>query len=474
MQETTNLKKNSSIQACTEQVQKFVAVSYPCAKAYVHSFGCQLNVSDGEKIKGLLQSMGFAMTDTYEDADLVLFNTCAVRESAEDRVYGMLGTIKKYKETHPRTVLVLSGCMGSEPKTLEKVRAHYPFIDILMGTASIGELPRLLATYYETHRFVYDMDSAAMPSEQMEQVRTSAFKASVPIMYGCNNFCTYCIVPYVRGRERSRQPEVILSEIRQLIADGYKEIMLLGQNVNSYGKDLEQPISFAELLRQVNDLPGEFVIRFMSSHPKDASKELMDTILSCEKVGKHLHLPVQCGSDSILEAMNRRYTVAQYLEIVQYLRERDPDFSLTSDLIVGFPNETEEDFQGTLQLIQTVQYDNLYTFIYSKRSGTKAAAMTDRTTDAEKHDRMNRLLEMQREIATVRYRRFIGRTMHVLVEGESKRGNGWLFGKSNEFIIVEFMGDRSLIGTFVDVQITESKNWAVCGVLQDRKESVQK
>lgn len=476
MQETTNLQKTMSIQACTERVQKIVAVSYLCAKAYVHSFGCQLNVSDGEKIKGLLQSMGFSLTETHEDADVIVFNTCAVRESAEDRVYGMLGVMKKYKETHPRTILILSGCMGSEPKTLEKVRAHYSFIDILMGTASIGELPRLLATYYDTKKFVYDMDSTAMPSEQMQQVRNSGFKASVPIMYGCNNFCTYCIVPYVRGRERSRQPEVILREVQHLIQDGYKEIMLLGQNVNSYGKDLEQPISFAELLRKINAMEGEFVIRFMSSHPKDATPELLDTILSCEKVGQHLHLPVQCGSDAILSAMNRHYTVEQYLNIVDYLRERRPDFSLTSDLIVGFPNESEADFQGTLDLIQRVQYDNLYTFIYSKRSGTKAANMPDATSDAEKRQRMERLLTLQREIATKNYKRFLGRTMRVLVEGDSKRGDGWLFGKSNEAIIVEFMGNRSLIGTFVSVQITESKNWAVSGRLLDdeRKEAVQK
>ena len=315
-----------------------------------------------------------------------------------------------------------------------------------------------------------------MPSEQMQQVRNSGFKASVPIMYGCNNFCTYCIVPYVRGRERSRQPEVILREVQHLIQDGYKEIMLLGQNVNSYGKDLEQPISFAELLRKINAMEGEFVIRFMSSHPKDATPELLDTILSCEKVGQHLHLPVQCGSDAILSAMNRRYTVEQYLNIVDYLRERRPDFSLTSDLIVGFPNESEADFQGTLDLIQRVQYDNLYTFIYSKRSGTKAANMPDATSDAEKRQRMERLLTLQREIATKNYRRFLGRTMRVLVEGDSKRGDGWLFGKSNEAIIVEFMGNRSLIGTFVSVQITESKNWAVSGRLLDdeRKEAVQK
>ena len=463
MQETTNLQKTMSIQACTERVQKIVAVSYPCAKAYVHSFGCQLNVSDGEKIKGLLQSMGFSLTETHEDADVIVFNTCAVRESAEDRVYGMLGVMKKYKETHPRTILILSGCMGSEPKTLEKVRAHYSFIDILMGTASIGELPRLLATYYDTKKFVYDMDSTAMPSEQMQQVRNSGFKASVPIMYGCNNFCTYCIVPYVRGRERSRQPEVILREVQHLIQDGYKEIMLLGQNVNSYGKDLEQPISFAELLRKINAMEGEFVIRFMSSHPKDATPELLDTILSCEKVGQHLHLPVQCGSDAILSAMNRRYTVEQYLNIVDYLRERRPDFSLTSDLIVGFPNESEADFQGTLDLIQRVQYDNLYTFIYSKRSGTPAAAMEDQVPEDVVKERFAKLLKVVQTISAERTNEKLGMTEPVLIEQVNEQDESLVTGRLSNNAVVHLPGDASMIGSIVPVLLKESKGFYYMG-----------
>ena len=299
--------------------------------------------------------------------------------------------------------------------------------------------------------------------------REHPFKASVPIMFGCNNFCTYCIVPYVRGRERSRDPEQILREVRQLVADGYKEIMLLGQNVNSYGKDLEQPLTFAQLLQKINDIPGEFVIRFMSSHPKDATPELLDTILQCSKVGHHLHLPVQSGSNDVLRRMNRKYTVEKYMESVNYLRRRDPDFSLTTDLIVGFPDETEEDFQGTLDLVQRVQYDNIYTFIYSKRRGTKAAEMEDHTTDAEKSDRMERLLSLQREIASEHNKRFIGRTLRVLVDGESKRP-GRLVGKDNAFIIVEFPGDPSLIGTFQNVRITEARNWAVLGELAEEEQ----
>ena len=445
--------------------------------AHVHSFGCQQNVSDGEKIKGMLAMMGYGFSDSADGADLVLFNTCAVRENAEDRVFGNLGALKHNKKLKPDMLIGVCGCMVQQEHITERIKKSFPYVDMVFGTHVLHTLPQLIYEALTTHKrqiSIPQMDGVI--AEGIPLRRESKLKASIPIMYGCNNFCTYCIVPYVRGRERSRQPEVILREVQHLIQDGYKEIMLLGQNVNSYGKDLEQPISFAELLRKINAMEGEFVIRFMSSHPKDATPELLDTILSCEKVGQHLHLPVQCGSDAILSAMNRRYTVEQYLNIVDYLRERRPDFSLTSDLIVGFPNESEADFQGTLDLIQRVQYDNLYTFIYSKRSGTKAANMPDATSDAEKRQRMERLLTLQREIATKNYKRFLGRTLRVLVEGDSKRGDGWLFGKSNEAIIVEFMGNRSLIGTFVSVQITESKNWAVSGRLLDdeRKEAVQK
>ena len=455
MQETTNLQKTMSIQACTERGQKIVAVSYPCAKAYVHSFGCQLNVSDGEKIKGLLQSMGFSLTETHEDADVIVFNTCAVRESAEDRVYGMLGVMKKYKETHPRTILILSGCMGSEPKTLEKVRAHYSFIDILMGTASIGELPRLLATYYDTKKFVYDMDSTAMPSEQMQQVRNSGFKASVPIMYGCNNFCTYCIVPYVRGRERSRQPEVILREVQHLIQDGYKEIMLLGQNVNSYGLDVEGELSFAQLLSEL-DKVGIERIRFMTSHPKDISDELIDVMASGKHICHALHLPVQHGNNRILQSMNRRYTREKYLERVEAIRSKVPDISLTTDLIVGYPGETEEEFEETCSLVEQVGYDSAFTFIYSPRVGTRAADMPDQIPDEVSSRRIQKLIALQKDVTHKRYANYIGQVHSVLVEESSRRDENQMAGKNEYNITVNFPGDKSLIGQIVRVKITSA------------------
>ena len=445
----------------------------------VHTFGCQMNKHDSERVAGMLENLGAASVDEIEDADIVVFMTCCVREAADTRLYGQVASMKNIplREGSPlkNRVIAVGGCIGQRDGY--KLVDALPHLNIVFGTNNLSSLPALVMSAIEDGRHhVEILESTDEFSCDLPTDRENSWAAWLPITIGCNNFCTYCIVPYVRGRERSRQPEVILREVQHLIQDGYKEIMLLGQNVNSYGKDLEQPISFAELLRKINAMEGEFVIRFMSSHPKDATPELLDTILSCEKVGQHLHLPVQCGSDAILSAMNRRYTVEQYLKTVDYLRERRPDFSLTSDLIVGFPNESEADFQGTLDLIQRVQYDNLYTFIYSKRSGTKAANMPDATSDAEKRQRMERLLTLQREIATKNYRRFLGRTMRVLVEGDSKRGDGWLFGKSNEAIIVEFMGNRSLIGTFVSVQITESKNWAVSGRLLDdeRKEAVQK
>lgn len=462
-----------SIQACdvktsadAQQVRKYVKMySRMGGKAYVHSFGCQLNVSDGEKMRGILDSLGFTFTDQYEDADLILLNTCAVRESAEDTVYGTLGNIKKFKKQNPGVILILAGCMASEPKTLEKVRSHYPFVDILFGTSALSQLPKLLLEHYEGKKLAYDMTEYREEFGADDQIRESTFKASVPIMFGCNNFCTYCIVPYVRGRERSRSAEVIIREVEELVANGYKEIMLLGQNVNSYGNDLECGMTFAQLLRRLNEIPGDFWIRFMSSHPKDATPELLDAILECDKVGKHLHLPVQCGSDTVLKRMNRHYTAEKYLEIVDYLRKRHEGFALSSDIMVGFPNETEEEFEDTLKLVERVKYDNIYTFIYSKRSGTAAADMEDITPDAQKRVRMERLLSLQRQVATENYRRFVGQTVRVLVEGESKQGEGWLFGKSSAYTIVEFEGDKSLIGSFVDVKITDSRNWAVSGIL---------
>lgn len=438
-------------------------IADPQKKAYVRSFGCQLNVSDGEKIKGLLKKAGYDFTENEKDADLIILNTCAVRENAEDRVFGIVGSMKHLKETNPGLIIGISGCMTAQKHIAEKIKKSYPQVDIVLGTSAINSLPRLLLECMNGRKFSADTAEYSDFSEEMEQVRESSFKASVPIMFGCNNFCTYCIVPYVRGRERSRRPEDIIREVEQLVRGGYKEIMLLGQNVNSYGNDLGGEISFPQLLRRLNGIEGDFIIRFMSSHPKDATVELLDAILECKKVAKHLHLPVQSGSNAILEKMNRRYTAEKYLETVDYLRSRDSGFSLTTDIIVGFPNESDEDFQATLDLIKHVKYDNIYSFIYSKRTGTKAAGIDDRISDDVKGKRMRTLLDVQREITSEHYKRFIGRKMRVLAEESSKKREGFLTGKSSEFIIVEFAGDSSLIGSFVDVEITEAMNWAVIG-----------
>lgn len=432
-------------------------------KAYIRSFGCQLNVSDGEKIKGLLKKMGYGFTEDEHEADLIILNTCAVRESAEDRVFGIVGSMKKLKELKPSLIIGIAGCMTAQSHIAEKIKKSYPQVDLVLGTSAISALPKLLLEALRGAKFSADITEYDDFSGAAEQVRESSFKASVPIMFGCNNFCTYCIVPYVRGRERSRRPEDIIGEVRELVSQGYKEIMLLGQNVNSYGNDLGGECSFPQLLRELNKIEGDFWIRFMSSHPKDASKELIDAIFDCEKVAKHLHLPVQSGSSAVLDRMNRRYTIEKYLCIVDEIRRRDDDFSLTTDIIVGFPNETDEEFCATLDVIKKVRYDNIYSFIYSKRSGTKAAEMPDSISDEEKGHRMRELLEVQREVSTEHYKRFIGRTMRVLVDGVSKKKDGWLTGKSSEFIIVEFEGDSSLIGQFADVEITDAMNWAVTG-----------
>lgn len=431
--------------------------------AYVRSFGCQLNVSDGEKIKGLLKNVGYDFTEDEQQADIIILNTCAVRESAEDRVFGIIGSLKKLKEENPSLIIGVAGCMTAQEHIAEKIKNSYPQVDFVMGTSAINSLPLLLLECLKGKKFSADISEYDDFSVQAEQVRESTFKASVPIMFGCNNFCTYCIVPYVRGRERSRRSEDIINEVKNLVTNGYKEIMLLGQNVNSYGKDLKNGMSFPELLRELNKIEGDFIIRFMSSHPKDASSELIDVIFECDKVAKHLHLPVQSGNNNVLERMNRKYTVEKYLEIVEYIRKKSPDFSLTTDLIVGFPNETDEEFNSTVDLIKKVKYDNIYSFIYSKRTGTKAAEITDTIPEDIKSQRMRKLLELQREVSTEHYKRFVGKKMRVLVDGVSKKREGYVTGKSDEFIIVEFEGDKSLVGQFVEIQVIDSMNWAVIG-----------
>lgn len=445
------------------QKLRAVLADQPCKKAFVRSFGCQLNVSDGEKIKGLLQSVGYTFTDSESNADLIILNTCAVRENAEDRVFGIIGSMKHLKDSNPDLIIGISGCMTAQSHAAEKIKKSYPQVGFVLGTSALDSLPSLILECMEGARFASDTAEHTEICEGFEQVRESTFKASVPIMFGCNNFCTYCIVPYVRGKERSRRPEDIIREVEGLVQNGYKEIMLLGQNVNSYGNDLGGEMSFPQLLRRINGIDGDFIIRFMSSHPKDATPELIDAILGCDKVAKHLHLPVQSGSDNVLERMNRRYTIEKYLETVSLLRSRDPDFSLTTDLIVGFPNETDEDFEATLRLIERVKFDNIYSFIYSKRTGTKAALIDDKIPDEVKSVRMRKLLEVQRGITSEHYKRFLGKRMRVLAEEPCKKREGYITGKSSEFIICEFPGDSSMIGQFVEIEVTKTMNWAVEG-----------
>ena len=433
--------------------------------AYVHGYGCQQNVNDGERIKGVLTDIGYGLCDAPEQADLVLFNTCAVREHAEQRVFGNVGALKSLKEKKPGLIIGLCGCMANQAHVVEKLRRSYPYVDLVFGVDGIDTLPQLLVQKLRTHKRVL-LPPAQRPVivENIPIRRESDFRAWLPIMYGCDNFCTYCIVPYVRGREKSRRPEDILAEFRGLVQAGYKEITLLGQNVNSYGKALEEQIDFSDLLNLLCSVPGDYHIRFMTSHPKDASHKLIDTIAAQPRLCKHLHLPVQCGSDRVLAQMNRRYTVEQYLELIDYARSRVPGITFSSDIIVGFPGETEEDFQGTLELVKKVGYMQLFTFIYSKRTGTKAADMPDETPRAEKTDRMARLLKTQDEIAMELVKAQVGQTVRVLVEGYG-RAEGTLSGRLDNNLTVEFAADPALLGQYAMVKLTAARATVLLGQL---------
>ena len=433
-------------------------------RAHVQSFGCQLNFCDGEKYKGILHDLGYELTDTPEDADVILFNACAVRAHAESRVIGRLGALKAVREKNPRLIVGLCGCMAEEDEVRALLRKSYPFVNLILGAGAMERLPESLLAVYQGQKYSETLRFAGLPDEALPTVRTSQFQASVPVMYGCNNFCTYCIVPYVRGRERSRTPEAVEAEVRGLVEQGYREILLLGQNVNSYGRGLETENDFPSLLRRLDAIPGDYLIRFMSSHPKDASRELIDTMLASEHIEHHLHLPIQCGSDRVLKEMNRHYTVQSYLELVDYARQQSPDFGFSSDLMVGFPTETEEDFAGTLRVIEQVRYDNLYTFIYSPRTGTKAAAMQNVSTEAEIADRMRRLLEKQRELSEDYNRRFIGKTVRFLAEKHSPE-TGLLLGKTREGLVIEAEGTPADVGRLLNARVIGAKNWAVTGEL---------
>ncbi len=430
--------------------------------AFVHSYGCQQNVSDGERIKGMLAEMGFCFAAEPDDADLVLFNTCAVRGHAEDRVFGNVGAMKALKRRRPQAIIGLCGCMVQQEHVAEKIRASYPYVNLLFGTHAIHRLPELIYELITKNRRVFERpESDGFIAEDIPVRRDGSFKGWLPIMYGCNNFCTYCIVPYVRGRERSREPEDILREAKEMIAAGFKDITLLGQNVNSYGKGAKHGVSFAKLLRMINDLDGDFQIRFMTSHPKDCTLELLDAMRDCSKVCKHLHLPFQSGNDRVLKAMNRRYDREHYLSLIKAARERMPEISLTSDVIVGFPGETYEEFLDTVSLIKEVGFTSLFTFIYSPREGTPAAKLDDPVTHAEKARWLGELLKVQEGIAAERTAASLGRTYRVLCE--EHHDDGTVFGRTEANIGITFPADGSVVGRFAQVRVTKALNWVLEG-----------
>ncbi len=434
--------------------------------AFVHSFGCQQNVNDGEKILGVLVNAGYGRAAAPEEADLIIFNTCAVREHAEQRVFGNVGALKKLKEQNPRLMIAVCGCMAQQKQIVEKFKASYPFVDIVFGVNAIDNLPQLIAQRITGHKRVMQMPVERTEIvEEMPIQRGSSFRAWLPIMYGCDNFCTYCIVPYVRGRERSRKSADILAEFRGLLAEGYRDITLLGQNVNSYGKGLDEGLDFADLLALLDKEPGDYRIRFMTSHPKDATKKLIDTIAAGTHLSHHLHLPVQSGSNEILDKMNRRYTVESYLDLMDYAKERVPDMTYSSDIIVGFPGETEEDFEKTMELIRRVEYMQLFTFIYSKRSGTKAAEMPDATPHEEKAARIGKIVALQDEIVARLTQKLVGQVQRVLVESEG-RTPGVLTGRLDNNMIVEF-AQKAPLGQFANVRITGAKGAVLKGELVD-------
>ena len=433
--------------------------------AYVETYGCQQNEADSEKLRGYLAQCGYAIGSQAEGADVVIMNTCAIREHAEQRVFGNLGALTHTKRRHPGQKIFLCGCMAGEEKVSKRVKESYPHVDGVFSTHHLWQFPEILYDVLtKPGRVFYVQEEPGSIAEGIPQVRDSGLKAWVSIMYGCNNFCTYCIVPYVRGRERSRRPECILEECRGLIENGAKEITLLGQNVNSYGKDLNEGVDFADLLARIAQLPGDFLVRFMTSHPRDASPKLFDTMARYPKIAKQLHLPFQSGSSRVLKAMNRHYDRETYLEKVNYAKSVMPELVLTSDVIVGFPGETEEEFEETVSLIQQVHYDSLFTFIFSPRTGTPAASMDDPTPKAEKNRRFDRLCAVQNAISEQTHRGYIGKVMRCLVDG---RDGDNLTARTEGGRLVRFPGDDSLIGSFRQLEITGATTWSLVGVLAE-------
>lgn len=430
----------------------------------VTTFGCQMNARDSEKLEGVLEQIGYTKTEREEDADFVIYNTCTVRENANQRVYGRLGYLGSIKKKRPHMMIALCGCMMQEPHVVEKLKKSYRFVNLIFGTHNIFKFGELVCRAMDSDRMVIDIwKDTTQIVENLPVDRKYTFKSGVNIMFGCNNFCSYCIVPYVRGRERSRNPEDILEEIKNLVKDGVVEVMLLGQNVNSYGKNLEQPVTFAELLQKIARIEGLKRIRFMTSHPKDLSDELIEVMAAEKKICPHLHLPLQSGSSRVLKEMNRRYTKESYLELVERIRKAVPDISLTTDIIVGFPGETEEDFEETLDVVRKVRYDSAFTFIYSKRTGTPAAAMENQIPEDVVKERFDRLLELVQEISREMSGRFENTIQEVLVEGINEQDETLVTGRMGNNLLVHFPGDASMIGTFRQVHLDECKGFYYMG-----------
>ena len=444
--------------------ERFEAENGRKRKMCVITFGCQMNAHDSEKLIGMLREMGYDETENEAEADFIIYNTCCVRENAENKVYGNLGFLKHKKEANPQMKIALCGCMMQQPTVLETIRKKYRHVDIVFGTFNLYKLPELMYANLESGSPVFDIwQEHGEIVEDMPSVRKYKFKASVNIMFGCNNFCSYCIVPYVRGRERSRTPEDILREVRRLADDGVKEVTLLGQNVNSYGKGLEKPVTFAQLLEMVNSVDGIERIRFMTSHPKDISDELIETMARCSKVCRHIHLPVQAGNNEILAKMNRHYTKERYIEITDKIKKAMPDCAITTDIMVGFPGEGDREIEDTLDVIRRVRYNGAFTFIYSKRTGTPAAVMENQVSEEHAKKSFNAVLETLNPIIYEINCEKVGGEFKVLAEAVSQSDSSFITGRTEDNSLVHFKGDESLIGTMVNVKIKDCKTFYLIG-----------
>ena len=448
----------------TEKIKDLHIQRGKAVHALVDTFGCQQNVADSQHIMGMLEAMGCDFVTEPAEADIIVLNTCAIRDHAEKRVYGNLGALTHTKKANPEQIICLCGCMAQRPEVAEKVRQSYRHVDLVFGPQALWKFPELLYQVYTRRGRVFSVENEhGSIAEGMPVVREGRTRAWVSIMYGCNNFCSYCIVPYVRGRERSRDPEQIIAEVRQLAAEGYKEITLLGQNVNSYGKDLGTGYDFADLLTALDEIPGDYLIRFMSSQPKDASFKLFDTMARCKHVAKQLHLPVQSGCDRVLRAMHRPYDKARYLELITYARRVMPELVLTSDVIIGFPGETEAEAMETVALVEQVRFDALFTFIFSPRPGTPAAKLDDPVPRAEKQVWFDRLCDAQNKISEEIHAQYVGRTLRCLIDGQSDDSRWPLTARTAGGRLVHLVGDASAIGNYHDVKITDSNTWALFG-----------